>query len=170
MGRTEFLTWNRLRGEPWLVEQKQNLPRERNGALRSARPGAPQKCLTAPTLLETPVNVNRHHAIDQQFDGERPIAGRPLQFRSSYLLGEPNSKVLCVRPTPPPEVNSASSWRNQLLSRAHGASYGVGGELAPRRNLSTSFGSKVDGNFFCVFFHSFSVIEKRIFFASAIAS
>ncbi len=57
MGRTEFLTWNRLLGEPWLVEQKQNLPRERNGALRSARPGAPQKCLTAPTLLETPVAI-----------------------------------------------------------------------------------------------------------------
>src|ERR1019366_1059688 len=59
MGRTEFLTWNRLRGEPWLVEQKQKqqqqqqLPRERNGALRTARIGAPQKCLTLPTLLET---------------------------------------------------------------------------------------------------------------------
>ncbi len=55
MGRTESLTWNRLRGEPWLVEQKQqqNLPRERNGALRTARIGASQKCLTLPTLLET---------------------------------------------------------------------------------------------------------------------
>ncbi|MGC2513511.1 MAG: hypothetical protein WA383_03245, partial [Terriglobales bacterium] len=42
-------------GEPWLVEQKQqqNLPRERNGALRTARIGASQKCLTLPTLLET---------------------------------------------------------------------------------------------------------------------
>jgi hypothetical protein len=57
MGRTESLTWNRLRGEPWLVEQKQHqqqkLPRERNGALRSAGIGAPQRCLTLPTLLET---------------------------------------------------------------------------------------------------------------------
>src|SRR5208337_3989679 len=57
MGRTESLTWNRLRGEPWLVEQKQHqqqkLPRERNGALRTARIGAPQKCLTLPTLSET---------------------------------------------------------------------------------------------------------------------
>jgi hypothetical protein len=41
--------------EPWLEEQgqQQQLPRERNGALRTARIGAPQKCLTLPTLLET---------------------------------------------------------------------------------------------------------------------
>src|ERR1700687_69984 len=56
MGRTEFLTWKRLRGEPWLAEQKQKqkLQRERNGARRSARISAPQKYLTPPTLLETP--------------------------------------------------------------------------------------------------------------------
>src|SRR5208337_1374169 len=61
MGRTESLTWNRLRGEPWLVEQQQQqqqqqqqkLQRERNGALRTVQIGAPQKCLTLPTLLET---------------------------------------------------------------------------------------------------------------------
>src|ERR1019366_2432290 len=41
-------------------EQQQQLPRERNGALRTARIGAPQKCLTLPTLLETRfINRNR---------------------------------------------------------------------------------------------------------------
>ena len=59
MGRTEFLTWKRLRGEPWLAEQKQKqkLQRERNGARRSARISAPQKYLTPPTFLETPVTT-----------------------------------------------------------------------------------------------------------------
>src|SRR5208282_953174 len=76
MGRTEFLTWNRLRGEPWLVEQKQNLPRERNGALRSARPGAPQKCLTAPTLLETPDSDSYRSHLPRDAEKSRPNIGR----------------------------------------------------------------------------------------------
>ncbi len=45
--------------------KQQKLPRERNGALRSARTGAPQKCLTLPTLLETGCYDNLR--------GDRPI-------------------------------------------------------------------------------------------------
>ena len=48
--------------------------------------------------------------------------------------------------------------------------YGAVCELAPRMMLSTCFLSKVNGNFFCASFHSFSVIEERILFASASAS
>src|ERR1700687_3890439 len=77
MGRTEFLTWKRLRGEPWLAEQKQKqkLQRERNGARRSARISAPQKYLTPPTLLETPGYVNY------------PDPSPRLAFRCGLLMG-----------------------------------------------------------------------------------
>src|SRR5450759_5241868 len=53
MGRTDGPDLKPITSEPWLVEQKQRLQLERNGALRSARASAPQKCLTPPTLLET---------------------------------------------------------------------------------------------------------------------
>src|ERR1700687_3424871 len=68
MGRTEFLTWKRLRGEPWLAEQKQKqkLQRERNGARRSARISAPQKYLTPPTLLETPGSINYRETVSDE--------------------------------------------------------------------------------------------------------
>src|SRR6266853_5273185 len=62
MGRTEFLTCNQITSEPWLVEQKQRPQLERNGALRSARASAPQKCLTLPTLLETRFFANSGQA------------------------------------------------------------------------------------------------------------
>jgi len=51
-GRTEFLTEKTITSEPWLVEQKQRLQRERNGALfRSARTSTLKKRLTAADIV-----------------------------------------------------------------------------------------------------------------------
>src|SRR6266853_2016834 len=98
MGRTEFLTCNQITSEPWLVEQKQRPQLERNGALRSARASAPQKCLTLPTLLETRFCVNNRSVPGRRkAQGQnRNAASQDRQFIRMFvpwrLLEPPGSR------------------------------------------------------------------------------
>src|ERR1700692_2455117 len=82
MGRTECPDLKQITSEPWLVEQKQEqqLQRERNGALRSARRSTRKKGVRAPTLSE-----RRYYANNRSEE----MAGLCQVFRHLY-------EVLCL--------------------------------------------------------------------------
>jgi hypothetical protein len=97
MGRTEFLTWNRLRASLWLAGHISTRAKWRSSECRSC--SVRERVLTSPALSETPVYVNnplsllyqavfssRRHKPDVPLANAEIIRGaRPENSWSSHL-------------------------------------------------------------------------------------